>query len=42
MELFYKNYLEVEDANMALKKAQLKVRETYSEPFYWAGFTLLE
>jgi len=41
MAKFYDNYLSGDDANRALKKAQMTVREKYVDPFYWAGFCVV-
>ncbi|MDQ3018066.1 MAG: CHAT domain-containing protein, partial [Bacteroidota bacterium] len=43
MDLFYKGYLEQKlSARQALKFAQDKMRQKRYEPFYWAGFVLME
>jgi CHAT domain-containing protein len=38
MEGFYKRILEGHPREEALRQAQLAVKETYPEPFYWAAF----
>jgi CHAT domain-containing protein len=38
---FYNNLLHENDANTALKLAQLSMKKKYS-PYYWAGFVLTE
>ena len=43
MDLFYKGYLEEKlSPGEALKFARDKMRKKRYEPFYWAGFVLLE
>jgi CHAT domain-containing protein len=42
MSIFYRHYLVDNNAHDALKKAQIEMREIYPEPFYWAGFFVLE
>jgi len=41
MERFYIHLREGMGKAAALRQAQLKVRETHPEPYYWAGFVLL-
>lgn len=41
MQLFYENFLSGMDLAQALRTAQLKMSEQY-DPFYWAGFILIE
>ena len=41
MAKFYDHYLAGDDANKALRKAQMAVRKKYVEPFYWAGFCVV-
>jgi hypothetical protein len=40
MERFYTHLDEGISKAAALRQAQLEVRETYPEPYYWAGFVL--
>ena len=43
MVLFYKNMLaHSQDVHKALKNAQLALKEKYRNPYFWAGFILLE
>lgn len=43
MELFYRFWLtEKKEISTAFQAAQLEMRKTYPDPFYWAGFVLLE
>jgi len=41
MNVFYRSLLQSNDANKALKIAQLAMKQKYS-PYYWAGFVLTE
>jgi len=42
MEEFYKNLVEGQSKAVALQKAQVKVRSTYSyHPLFWAPFFLV-
>ncbi len=41
METFYKHYLESDNVNDAFRKTQLEMSTKY-DPYYWAGFILLE
>lgn len=41
MQLFYNAMLQGDDANTALRTAQLAMKQKYP-PYYWAGFVLLE
>lgn len=42
MICFYKNYLDYGSEYKALKNAQNKIKALYSDPYYWAGFILLD
>ncbi len=42
MTLFYRNRLSGLPTREALRNAQLKIKEKYSDPYYWAGFVLIE
>jgi CHAT domain-containing protein/Tfp pilus assembly protein PilF len=42
MTLFYRNRLSGHSTGEALRNAQLKIKEKYSDPYYWAGFVLIE
>ncbi len=42
MTLFYKNWLAGQTTHQALNAAQLKMKATYPQPYYWAGFVLVE
>jgi len=42
MTLFYRNRLNGQSTREALRNAQLKIKEKYSDPYYWAGFVLIE
>ncbi|MBK7467751.1 MAG: CHAT domain-containing protein [Saprospiraceae bacterium] len=43
MELFYKNWLiEKMSTRAALASAQKTMRDKKLEPYYWAGFVLME
>lgn len=41
MAKFYQYFLETGDKQMAFKKAQLEIKETYPAPFYWGAFILM-
>lgn len=41
MRAFYDAWLQVGDKRKAFEAAQLKVREEYPEPYYWAAFILV-
>ncbi|WP_299454391.1 CHAT domain-containing protein [uncultured Microscilla sp.] len=41
MTLFYKNWLQLGDKAKAFKKAQLQLKATFKEPFYWGAFVLI-
>ncbi|MBD0368834.1 MAG: CHAT domain-containing protein [Flavisolibacter sp.] len=40
--LFYRNWLGGQSTRAALRNAQLKMKEKYSDPYYWAGFVVIE
>ena len=40
--MFYRNLLKGQSTASALRNAQLKMKESYPEPYYWAGFILIE
>ncbi|MBD0375490.1 MAG: CHAT domain-containing protein, partial [Flavisolibacter sp.] len=40
--LFYRNWLGGQSTREALRNAQLKMKEKYSDPYYWAGFVVIE
>lgn len=42
MTEFYKNLMNGMDINQSLLKAQECIRQSYPDPYYWAGFTLIE
>jgi len=42
MTLFYRNRLNGQSTREALRNAQLKIKEKYLDPYYWAGFMLIE
>jgi CHAT domain-containing protein/Tfp pilus assembly protein PilF len=42
MAHFYKSWLSGQSTRDALRYAQLKLKEKYSSPFYWAAFVLVE
>jgi len=42
MTLFYRNRLNGQSTREALRNAQLKIKENYPDPYYWAGFVLIE
>jgi CHAT domain-containing protein len=43
MEKFYKHYFDKKSAHESLKLAQKEMREgEFSEPYFWAGFILVE
>jgi CHAT domain-containing protein len=42
MQAFYTNWLGGMSKHEAFKKAQLSVRKTHSEPYYWAGFVMVD
>lgn len=42
MTLFYKYWLGGQTTREALRNAQLKMKEKYKEPYYWAAFMLVE
>ena len=42
MTQFYKNLLRGSESHEALLKAMMHVRRTYPDPYYWAGFIMLD
>ena len=42
MQLFYDNWLSGMDKHEAFKKAQLQIKQQYPNPYYWAGFVMLD
>jgi CHAT domain-containing protein len=42
MSIFYNKLLNGQSAREALRSAQLKMKEKYSAPYYWAAFVLVE
>ena len=42
MTEFYKYYLKGNDKYSSLKKAQKSIRKKYPDPYFWAGFVLLD
>lgn len=42
MSLFYRNCLNGMGTREALRKAQLKIKEKYPSPFFWAPFVVVE
>lgn len=42
MTVFYENWLGGMEIRAALQKAQKQMRKKYKEPYYWAGFILVE
>ena len=42
MEKFYAALMENSDTRKAFSKAQQSMRKVYDNPYYWAGFVLLE
>ena len=42
MILFYNNWLSGMEIHQAFKCAQMKIKEKYSSPYYWAGFVMLD
>jgi CHAT domain-containing protein len=39
---FYNFYLDGHSKTEALKKAQNSIRKEYPNPYYWAGFELIQ
>ena len=39
---FYRSYMKHGSAHKALQEAQNIVKEAYPDPYYWAGFILLD
>lgn len=42
MILFYKEWLKGMDYHEAFRKAQMQMKKHYSNPYYWAGFVLMD
>jgi CHAT domain-containing protein len=42
MTTFYKELLATNNKHIAYKRAQQKVREKFENPYYWAGFIMLD
>ena len=42
MTEFYKNYANTQNVDSSFKIAQLEVKKTYPQPYYWAAFVLLK
>jgi len=42
MKLFYSDWLGGQSTREALRSAQLKMKEKYPSPYYWAAFVLME
>ena len=41
LQYFYQGWLEHEDKHRAFKEAQIKLREEYLYPYYWAAFVMV-
>ena len=41
MKYFYQEYMDSNNANAAIRKAMIKVREEYKNPYYWGAFSLI-
>jgi CHAT domain-containing protein len=42
MTTFYREWLSTGNMDKAFKKAKQIVRDEYHDPYYWAGFVLLD
>lgn len=42
MQIFYRNWLGGMDKHSAFKAAQLIIKQDYPQPYYWAGFVMLD
>lgn len=42
MQVFYDNWLSGMDKHQAFSQAQRLIKEIYHEPYYWAGFVMLD
>jgi len=42
MVLFYNNLKTIKNKPEAFRKAQIKLKEKYKEPYYWGAFILTE
>ena len=42
MQLFYANWLGGMNKHEAFQAAQLKVKESHPNPYFWAGFIMLD
>jgi CHAT domain-containing protein len=41
MTEFYKHWTEGDDKFVAFRKAQMKIKEEFPQPYYWAAFTII-
>lgn len=41
MTEFYKHWTAGDDKFAAFRKAQLKIKEEFPQPYYWAAFTII-
>jgi CHAT domain-containing protein len=41
MTEFYKHWTEGDDKFIAFRKAQMKIKEEFPQPYYWAAFTII-
>ncbi|NLI23974.1 MAG: CHAT domain-containing protein, partial [Bacteroidales bacterium] len=41
MNTFYKYWLQLGDKRQAFQKAQLDVKKSHPEPFYWGAFVMI-
>ncbi|MBR2147819.1 MAG: CHAT domain-containing protein, partial [Muribaculaceae bacterium] len=42
MKLFYTNWISGDSKAEAFKKAQLAIKEQYSNPYFWAPFVMID
>ena len=42
MKYFYNNLFSGQNRHTALKNAQKQVKSVYEEPYYWAGFVIID